>query len=396
METLRAQIAAITDEIQVLKNEMVQTKSAHATLHQSAVDRNAETLRRFTDIGDRLNAIASDTGTHVGQGKGYKKSLIEPKQVTVTEFAGAVSDSRSKFLMWGEKVKDRAQLFDDELVEAMNKAEASTIPITAEMSAEWGITKDTSKELHGFLKDRCTGTAEAIVRSNKTGVGLESWRMLSNQFNPRTLAGALSAQDKELRPKGAKSISQMPNALLEWEKDLRRCIAEGRTPPDDRTKRLALLRMLPPNERKTIWPVANQLYPDFAPLLNKIQEMVQDEFDEKHNQMDVDHIEDDDGKWESTGQTLVGKDGKGEEVLFSLQRRGNSTRVVPKGKSKGKGKTSTEAPRPTGKSSKWVKGGCARCGRGSHWARECTATTDVDGTPLEKNRRRQREAARGG
>ena len=59
METLRAQIAAITDEIQVLKNEVVQTKSAHATLHQSAVDRNTDMLQRFNAIGDRINAVAA-------------------------------------------------------------------------------------------------------------------------------------------------------------------------------------------------------------------------------------------------------------------------------------------------------------------------------------------------
>ena len=116
---------------------------------------------------------------------------------------------------------------DDGLVDAMNRAEASKDPITTETCATWGVSMEMSKELNGFLKDRCTGTAEAIVRSNKTGIGLESWRMLSNQFNPRTLAGALSAQDKETRPKGATKLSQMPNALLEWEKDLRRCIADG-------------------------------------------------------------------------------------------------------------------------------------------------------------------------
>ena len=61
MEVVAAQIAAITDEIQVLKNEIVQTKTAHATLHQSAVERNTDMLRRFTEIGDRLSTITSDT-----------------------------------------------------------------------------------------------------------------------------------------------------------------------------------------------------------------------------------------------------------------------------------------------------------------------------------------------
>ena len=239
MDALRQQVAAMVEEINLLKSEVVNTKTAHATLHQTSVDRNAEVLRRFSEITDRLHSLSTDAA-NTTDGKGSRKRcLIEPKQVNVTEFAGAVNDSRSKFLLWAETVKDRAMLFDDALVAAMEKAEASTVPITPEMCSEWFISKETSKELHGFLKDRCTGTAESIVRSNKTGVGLESWRMLSNQFNPRTLAGALNAQDRETRPKGAKNLSQMPNALLEWERDLRRCIAEGRNPPDDRTKRLA-------------------------------------------------------------------------------------------------------------------------------------------------------------
>ena len=111
--------------------------------------------------------------------------------------AGAVSDSRSKFLTWAETVKDRAGLFDENLVDAMNAVEASKEPITKERSAELKIMPEVSKELHGFLKDRCSGTAESIVRSNKTGVGLESWRMLAHQFNPRTLTGALNAHDRE-------------------------------------------------------------------------------------------------------------------------------------------------------------------------------------------------------
>ena len=106
--------------------------------------------------------------------------------------------------------------------------------------------------------------------------------MLNRQFNPRTLTGIMNSQQLETRPKGATRMSELPGCLLEWEKNLRRCLQEGRTPPDDETKRLALLRMLPESQRKTIWPVANQLYPTFTALLNKVQELVQDEFDAKH------------------------------------------------------------------------------------------------------------------
>ena len=100
------------EEINLLKSEVVQTKAAHASLHQSAVERNTDVLRRFSEIGDRLNAITTDTA-NTNEGKGFrKKSLIEPKQVTVAVFAGSMTDSRAKFLEWSEKVMDRTGLFD--------------------------------------------------------------------------------------------------------------------------------------------------------------------------------------------------------------------------------------------------------------------------------------------
>ena len=115
-------------------------------------------------------------------------------------------------------------------------------------------------------------------------------------------------------------MAQLPGCLLEWERNLRRCIQEGRSPPSDDTKRLALLRMLPASQRKVIWPIANQMYPTFAALAAKVQEMVQDEFDAKQegSNMDVDNVESDGGEWEDTNQTLVGKGAGGEEALFML------------------------------------------------------------------------------
>ena len=104
--------------------------------------------------------------------------------------------------------------------------------------------------------------------------------------------------------------------------------------------------------------------------------------------MDVDNIDDDDD-WKATGQTLVGTNAQGEEALFSLQKKGSSFRVTPKGKSKGKGKhgppqKQQRSPEKSG-DSKWDPAGCKRCGRSDHWAGECYATKCVDGgKPREK------------
>ena len=182
-------------------------------------------------------------------------------------------DSRTKFLMWSERVKDRAELFDPNLSEAMTKVEGEEAPITLEKNTAMGIPVASSRELHGFLKDRTDGMAASVVRDNKSGVGLESWRQLCRNFNPRTLQGTLNAQHLETHPNGASMMPDLPKCMLEWEKNLRRCVQEGRTPPNDETKRLALLRMIPATQRKEIWHTANKLYPTFAELLAKVNEL---------------------------------------------------------------------------------------------------------------------------
>ena len=77
--------------------------------------------------------------------------------------------------------------------------------------------------------------------------------------------------------------------------------------------------------------------------------MVQDALDDKHynnNQMDIDQVSEE-GDWEDSGQTLVGKNGKGEEVLYSLQRRGNSMRVAPKARARARARAKPRETRGT-------------------------------------------------
>ena len=101
--------------------------------------------------------------------------------------------------------------------------------------------------------------------------------------------------------------------------------------------------------------------------------------------MEIDNLEDE--PWKDSGETFTGKGPDGEDTIFVLQRRGSQTRLRPKGKAAGKGAYkgagghgggSPGAPSgsPGGKGSKWVKGGCARCGRGTHWAKECRANKE--------------------
>ena len=96
-----------------------------------------------------------------------------------------------------------------------------------------------------------------------------------------------------MHPRGASKLSDLPACLLEWERNLRRCVDEGRTPPAEETKRLALLRMLPTKQREKIYDVADQLYPTFTSLLTKVHLLIQEDTDERQGvgPMDVDQVE---------------------------------------------------------------------------------------------------------
>ena len=259
MDVLQQQVAAVIEEVGTFRAEIIQMKTAHASLHQSSVERDTQMIQRMTETTDRLGNVEkrlNDTLGGLASGSapltGKPKDLIEAKQVEVACFAGSVVDSRVKFMAWAEKMSDRIMLFNPKLVDAMNKVSQAEDPVSPERSAELGITDYDNRQLQGFLKDRTEGTANSIIRSNRTELGLESWRMISRQFNPRTIQSTLDAEYNERNPRAATKISDLPNRLLEWEKNLRRCIAEGREVPSDATKRLALLRMLPKEERKTI------------------------------------------------------------------------------------------------------------------------------------------------
>merc|ERR1712026_612497 len=104
--------------------------------------------------------------------------------------------------------------------------------------------------------------------------------------------------------------------------DLTRCVEEGREPPNDSVKRLALLRMLPAKERKELWTNANKLYPTFTDVLNKRNEMVRDDVDARNGfgGMDLDDLGDEAEEWTNTGQTFSGKGPTGEDTLFMLQK----------------------------------------------------------------------------
>ena len=102
MDALRQQVTLVATELEALKTEIVSIKGAHATLHQTTVTTTAnhervidEQAAKVVAIQDRVESLAKTAGS---MRDGFRKPLIEPKNVTVDVFHGSVADSRAKFL----------------------------------------------------------------------------------------------------------------------------------------------------------------------------------------------------------------------------------------------------------------------------------------------------------
>ena len=142
MEAITQQIAIVTNELEALKAEIIGIKGAHASLHQTTVATTKqhegvidEQAAKVAGIQMKIDELAMTAGASKG---GSYKSLIEPKNVTVEVFHGSVADSRAKFLSWGERVRDKADLLNPVFGEAMLKAENRNEPITIEESQNMG------------------------------------------------------------------------------------------------------------------------------------------------------------------------------------------------------------------------------------------------------------------
>ena len=144
MEALAGQIRSLTEEVSSLRNEIVNIKAAHASLHQASTDSHTATQGVLTDHGIRIGGIEGKITGLTGGGK--QKSLIDIKNVVVGKFAGSLTDGRAKYLEWCEQVRDRCDLYDRSLAKAFAEVANKSEEITEEESRKLGVGDQASAE----------------------------------------------------------------------------------------------------------------------------------------------------------------------------------------------------------------------------------------------------------
>ena len=119
MEVQR-QLQVLADELNMVKNELVGMKSDHSALHNVAVETDRTMRTKLEQMETIVKQVQANAGTGMGSAS---KPLIEPKQIVVPEFAGSITDGRSKYLEWAERARDRVCLYNPVLAKQMEKVE---------------------------------------------------------------------------------------------------------------------------------------------------------------------------------------------------------------------------------------------------------------------------------
>ena len=88
---MAAQVAALTDELQTLKSEIIGVKAGHASLHQMMVESGTTQAQQYGAQADRIVALEKRIETTISKGSidgiaGKPKPLIEAKQINVNVF----------------------------------------------------------------------------------------------------------------------------------------------------------------------------------------------------------------------------------------------------------------------------------------------------------------------
>ena len=113
-----------------------------------------------------------------------------------------------------------------------------------------------------------------MVKGNDNGTGLESWRQLNAYFDAVSTTTMIQETMTIRKPARATSFQKFPEALQEWEIQLRRFKERTGTTVDEDECLAIMLIILPTAEEREFYNLVH-IYPKYQELKNHIMMAVQ-------------------------------------------------------------------------------------------------------------------------
>ena len=355
MVQMRMAIERLAESLDVLRGEYASLAQAHGVLQQQIQDHNA-------------NIINGNTGN------GPNKFLVDKKFMLPDKYHPL--HTKPSFRNWSRSVKAYVRGIISKLRVAMERVEGTNEVVDYQIRAALGVAniEELDEQLYSVLNALTDGDAKGIVESAAAESGLEAWRSLIRQYDPRTTARTMHDIGAILHPGKAKKLVDFPALVLKWEQLLDEYAARTGERISDAQKKYILKNMLPDDWMEKMSLNMNQ-YDTYekakGALLDVCHDMVKVPTPMDMSELSVEK------EHESTEEFTTTNE-HGEPEIMLLQKKGGKvvgiarkfmSNQYQKGDNKGKVADTRQ---------------CFRCGRTGHISTNCVAKKHKNGGPCKE------------
>ena len=151
--------------------------------------------------------------------------MFDDKTLSIDKYSG----DKKKFQTFAWHIKQLVKRESAPLEAAMRIIERETAPTGQGWLQQQAISEELDAELQWILVNHTEGGARALVRSMSGRSGLEMWRTIANEADPRSGAQESENLIRLIKPDRAKSCQELRMKLHIWEELLRQ--EESRATP---------------------------------------------------------------------------------------------------------------------------------------------------------------------
>ena len=283
---MAAQLEAMSTELAAARAQIVRLATDQQELRQQAMQAIAASEARTTTAIAQLTARDARSDDRL--------ELVDFKVAAPENFHGKREES---WKVWSRQFRTYCNVRKSGFRAALEWAENYQGPAINDTSIDgmqWPPARLADAKLFDFLVLKCRGDALVIIE-HYDGLGFEAWRQLSRRFSPSGGQYELDMMNSLMNPKKATKLSELPGAILRFERDIRTYESRtGQRFPEE-WKSPTFLRILPESHREELTRRFQMGTRDYATLSANIKGFSQEAWWQQggrnSSDMDVDSMQ---------------------------------------------------------------------------------------------------------
>ena len=251
-----------------MASELATARAQISALSAAQDDLRAQAQTAIAQSEARTQALIAQGNAAASAEPLGKIELVDFKVNKPENFHGKREES---WKSWSRQFKTYCNVRKDGFKQALNWAEEyeQTINNSTIDQMGWPAARMADAKLYDFLFLQCRGDALVLVEAYD-GMGFEAWRQLCRRYAPSGGQFELDMMQRLMNPHKAKTIADLPAAILRFERDLGYYHKKtGKAFPEE-WKSPTFLRILPDSHKEELVRRFQMGARDYTTLVNSV------------------------------------------------------------------------------------------------------------------------------